>query len=126
MDSSLLQTFKSRLEEERDRLLKELSMFSHRDTKSKEDDFETNQAILTDSDDEEDAAKIAQYVDNLSIEEDLERSLRDIEKAIKSIENGTYGTCKYCGGPIDMKRLEARPDSSSCIECKRTFTKEVL
>lgn len=41
-----------------------------------------------------------------------------IEKALASIKNGTYGICTNCGWPISEKRLEARPISDLCIECK--------
>jgi DnaK suppressor protein len=55
----------------------------------------------------------------------LEDELNDTIKALKAIESGKYGICKYCGKPIDEKRLIARPTSSSCIECKKTLTQEI-
>jgi DnaK suppressor protein len=125
MDKQNLQLFREQLEQERSRILEELSAFAHRNPLVKDgEDFDTAPLNFGD-DEEENASEIAQYVDNLSVEDDLEKSLRDIERALKSIEDGTYGLCKYCKGPIDFKRLQARPDSSSCIECKRLFTKEV-
>ncbi|XOF34859.1 MAG: RNA polymerase-binding protein DksA [Candidatus Electrothrix sp. YB6] len=48
-----------------------------------------------------------------------ERKLLDkIEQAIARIDNGTYGTCAECEEPIALKRLEARPVASFCIDCK--------
>jgi DnaK suppressor protein len=44
--------------------------------------------------------------------------LKKIDEAIDKIENGTYGTCENCGETISTKRLEARPVTTLCIECK--------
>jgi len=44
--------------------------------------------------------------------------LKKIEKAIEKIENGTYGICESCGAEIPIERLEARPVTDLCIECK--------
>ena len=74
---------------------------------------------------DENASEVAQFSDNLSLEDELEKALRDVESALKMIEKGTYGTCKYCGQQIDERRLVARPTSTSCIQCKKTLTQEV-
>lgn len=109
--------------EEKTRIEKELSGFAHRNPNTSEEDFVTNYVDVG-NDLDDNASEIAQYGDNLSIEGELEKSLRDIEKALKTFDSDTYGVCKYCSGKIDEARLEARPDSSSCINCKKTFTKE--
>jgi len=50
---------------------------------------------------------------------DRERNLlKKIEKAIQKIEDGTFGICEICEEPIGMKRLEARPVTELCINCK--------
>ncbi len=50
---------------------------------------------------------------------DRERKLlKKIEKAIEKIDNGTYGICELCGKEIPIERLEARPVTDLCIECK--------
>lgn len=50
---------------------------------------------------------------------DRERKLlKKIEKALEKIENGTYGICEACGAEIPVERLEARPVTDLCIECK--------
>lgn len=43
--------------------------------------------------------------------------MRKIEKALKRIEDGSYGECEMCGVPIDLTRLEARPMADLCIDC---------
>ncbi len=50
---------------------------------------------------------------------DRERMLlKKIEETIERIENGPYGICDECGNEIGIKRLEARPVTTLCIECK--------
>ena len=50
---------------------------------------------------------------------DRERKLLPkIEDALKRIKDGTFGACEGCGEEIGMKRLEARPVTSLCIDCK--------
>lgn len=47
-----------------------------------------------------------------------QKLLKKIDEAISRIDSGLYGVCESCGGQISMKRLEARPVTTLCIECK--------
>jgi DnaK suppressor protein len=47
-----------------------------------------------------------------------QKLLKKIDDAISRIDSGTYGVCESCGGDISIKRLEARPVTTLCIECK--------
>jgi DnaK suppressor protein len=50
---------------------------------------------------------------------DRERKLiRKIEEALKRIDDGSYGFCLETGEPIGVKRLEARPVATLCIEAQ--------
>src|SRR5512133_785079 len=50
---------------------------------------------------------------------DRERKLiMKMQEAIKRIDDGVFGICDVCGGPISEKRLMARPVTTLCIECK--------
>jgi len=50
---------------------------------------------------------------------DRERKLiRKIEQTIGKIDAGEYGYCDSCGIEIGLKRLEARPTATLCIDCK--------
>lgn len=44
--------------------------------------------------------------------------LSKIDKALKKLENGSFGVCEACEEPISPKRLEARPVTTLCIRCK--------
>lgn len=51
---------------------------------------------------------------------DRERKLiLKIREALSRIENGTYGICEECDEEISEQRLNARPVTTLCIECKK-------
>ena len=50
---------------------------------------------------------------------DRERKLiKKIDETLKLIEDGDYGFCDGCGIEIGIRRLEARPTATLCIDCK--------
>jgi DnaK suppressor protein len=50
---------------------------------------------------------------------DRERKLiKKIDETIAKIEANEYGYCESCGIEIGLKRLEARPTATLCIDCK--------
>ncbi|OGA31680.1 MAG: RNA polymerase-binding protein DksA [Betaproteobacteria bacterium RIFCSPLOWO2_12_FULL_62_13b] len=50
---------------------------------------------------------------------DRERKLiKKIDETIAKIDSGEYGYCENCGVEIGLKRLEARPTATLCIDCK--------
>ncbi|QID17604.1 RNA polymerase-binding protein DksA [Nitrogeniibacter mangrovi] len=50
---------------------------------------------------------------------DRERKLiKKIDEALGRINSGEYGFCDSCGVEIGLKRLEARPTATLCIDCK--------
>lgn len=50
---------------------------------------------------------------------DRERKLiKKIEESIGMLDSGEYGLCESCGSEIGIRRLEARPTASLCIDCK--------
>jgi DnaK suppressor protein len=50
---------------------------------------------------------------------DRERKLiRKIDQAIARIREGEFGICDSCGGDVSIKRLQARPVTTLCIDCK--------
>ena len=53
---------------------------------------------------------------NLSLLEQVDDELSEIEAAFQRLERGDYGTCQACGRPIGDERLEALPATRFCIE----------
>ncbi len=50
---------------------------------------------------------------------DRERKLiKKIDEIVGKIDSGDYGYCESCGIEIGLKRLEARPTATLCIDCK--------
>ncbi len=50
---------------------------------------------------------------------DRERKLiKKIDKTIELIEADDYGYCEACGVEIGVRRLEARPTATLCVDCK--------
>ncbi len=125
MTSSQLAIFKDLLLEEQKRLERELGDIGTQSDPKEPAHFETNYPESGSSSIDDNAAEVSEYADELSIEARLEAELRDVQKALAAVEKGVYGTCKYCGKDIDVKRLEARPASSSCIDCKKLLTQEM-
>ena len=124
MKMEFIQKAKTLLTEEKLRLETELSKISHKNTGFIEEGFDENTKAMGEKEDEN-ASEVAQFSDNLSLEDELNKALRDVDSALKQVEKGDYGICKYCHQPIDERRLLARPTSSSCIQCKKTLTQEV-
>ncbi len=52
----------------------------------------------------------------------LTANLRDLvdqtSRALRRIDDGSYGRCESCGNPIGKLRLQARPAATLCITCK--------
>ena len=123
MDTAKLNQFKIRLLEEKANLLQELQDFG-KENPNKPGKFEAGMEEIGTSEDDN-AQEISEFADDASIEARVEAELKDVESALKAIDTGTYGQCKYCGKMIDEKRLEARPESSSCVSCKKVLTQEM-
>lgn len=76
----------------------------------------------------EEKAQFADPTDRASMETDrnFELRIRDrerkliskIDQAMTRIEDGSFGACEECGEDIELKRLEARPVATLCIDCK--------
>jgi RNA polymerase-binding transcription factor DksA len=53
---------------------------------------------------------------DLTILTRVEAELADVEQALARLDDGTYGTCKVCGGAISGDRLAASPAAALCVE----------
>ena len=64
------------------------------------------------------AAATAERTETLGIVDALKQQLDDVDAALAKIDAGTYGDCDQCGGDIGEARLEFRPESVRCVNCK--------
>ncbi len=72
---------------------------------------------------EEEATESLELERRLALEQGTREQLGIIEKALKKIAAGTYGKCEVCGKPIEPARLEALPQARSCMTCKSLQTR---
>jgi RNA polymerase-binding transcription factor DksA len=49
-----------------------------------------------------------------------EAEVADVEHALGRLDEGSYGTCEACGGPIDAERLASTPAARSCAAHAQT------
>ncbi len=62
---------------------------------------------------------------DLSILEQVEAELADVEHALRRLDDGTYGTCEVCGNAIPDERLEAMPATRLCLEHQAEAERDV-
>jgi DnaK suppressor protein len=49
--------------------------------------------------------------------------VREIDMALRRLDDGSYGVCTDCGVAIAFERLHAEPEAARCIECQRRHEK---
>ena len=109
MNKIQLKKFKTLLTEKRDEIVK----------KAKQTLEEDMALDANDLPDEMDLAS-SEYLQSFTFRlRGREKSFLDkIEKALLKIEDGSFGNCEECEEEIQVKRLEARPETTLCIRCK--------
>ncbi len=63
-------------------------------------------------------AATAERTELLGVVDTLKSQLDAVDAALSKIEDGSYGVCESCGAAISPDRLEARPASILCVDCK--------
>jgi RNA polymerase-binding transcription factor DksA len=61
---------------------------------------------------------------DISILEQVEAELADVEHALRRLDDGTYGTCEACGQRIDDDRLQALPAARFCLNDQAVAERE--
>ena len=54
----------------------------------------------------------------LGLRAHYEAELKEVEDALRRVENGSYGQCEECGREIPAERLDALPYARFCVECQ--------
>ncbi|MFZ6002664.1 MAG: TraR/DksA family transcriptional regulator [Actinomycetota bacterium] len=57
----------------------------------------------------------AEQGENQALAAQLRSELEEVERALRKLDEGTYGRCEACGEPIAPARLEAMPAARFCI-----------
>ena len=60
----------------------------------------------------------------VTVSEDLQQILVQVNAALERMNEGNYGTCQRCGKPIGEERLDAFPYVAFCIDCQSIVERE--
>lgn len=115
-----MEDLKSKLNEEKERIEKELSEFATKDPKVK-GDWDAKFPSYGDhrSEQDENADEVEEFEADVAIEHTLELRLKDVNDALEKMEKGNYGKCEECGGDINPERLKANPEARTCMNCAK-------
>jgi DnaK suppressor protein len=105
-DQTMLSTLRGRLDEERARLLGQISALrvGHDQSPAYDDNFADSGQVA------------AEQGENLALLNQLNEQLDEVDHALAKMDAGTYGLCEVCGKPVAEARLEAMPATRFCID----------
>lgn len=108
MEKKLLEEFRLQLIQKRDEILNEAGR-----TLS---DMTDNNVNIPDPNDRATVESGRSF--ELRIRDRERKLLSKIEAALNRVDEGEFGICEDCGEEIGIKRLQARPVTTLCIDCK--------
>lgn len=106
-----LKKIRSKVEKQRNMILSKMGRLK------REDPFATEDRSLI-VEPGTDAADLSGHERAVVLEGRLKSELKEIESALKKIKKGTYGLCERCKKPIDVLRLEVKPQAVYCLKCE--------
>ncbi len=112
-----LQAIRKRLEEERASLVSDIDSLQVENENQETDYGASNHPG-------DDASEVFLRERNLTLRENSDDMLAQVDAALERLDNGTYGTCQRCGKQINPERLEALPSAAYCIACQSEIEKE--
>ena len=123
LDQKTIDELKTALEKERELLISELKTIATPDPNLKDDwnvrHFEWSEDQITSEEaleSDESVNESDEDMKNKALSDHLELRLRDVNNALKRMEDGTYGICEVCKEPIPLERLKANPAADADIE----------
>mgnify|MGYP001568952804 CR=1 FL=1 len=119
MNIKIIKELKEKLASEKASLTKELNSFAVED-KNIKNNWDVKYPNRENGSMEEEADETQEYDNLLSLEQNLELKLKDVDLALEKITQGKdYGKCEKCGKEIEEERLSAYPEAKLCIECNK-------
>ena len=115
-----LKKLRSRLEQERKRLIEELEQHNAGDRSITMERREGGSYGKR----EEEANGALDLEKRIALETRKRDTLAQVEHALQKLDGGTYGLCDNCGQPINPARLEALPQANLCVNCKALQEKQ--
>ncbi len=122
MDSDLV---RQRLADERERLAGVRSSFDDEHLGDQTESESTGELSSYDQHQADMGTETFEREKDLSILEQVEAELGDVEHALRRLDEGTYGTCEIDGKPIPEARLEVMPAARLCLEHQAEAEREV-
>jgi DnaK suppressor protein len=122
MDSEVA---RQRLDEERVRLEETKATFDDEHLRDESEDDSISELSSIDQHPADIGSETFEREKDLSILEQVEAELADVEHALRRLEDGTYGICEACGQPIDEARLEALPAARFCLNDQAAAEQEL-
>jgi len=107
---------RQRLEAERARLTEVRSDFDSENLTEESEDENLSELSSVDQHQADVGTETFEREKDLSILEQVDAELADVEHALRRLDDGTYGTCEFDGKPIPEERLEAMPAARFCVE----------
>jgi RNA polymerase-binding transcription factor DksA len=68
--------------------------------------------------------EVFEHEKNVSILEQVEDQLKEVDAAFERLQNGSYGKCEACGEPIEAARLQERPYARYCLRDQQRIERE--
>lgn len=114
-----------RLEEERERLLS-LKEQAALEGPSEEGGPTRSELSANDQHPADQGTETVEIEQSQSLLEQVETSLKEVDLAVRRVDEGNYGRCEACGRPIGDDRLDARPATRYCVEDQSRREREAL
>jgi len=109
MDQRKVKAFREKLQEKKQAILE---TFTKNKSYGMEADGEPSQDIA----DKAANSYTKEFLFSLSNSE--RRLLQQVDDALSRIDNRSYGVCAACEAPLNLKRLQAVPWATLCIQCQ--------
>ncbi len=111
LDQEFIQQQRQRLEELREELVRMRGGLEEDQRERAEDEGD-----MTENDSGDMSQSLFTREVDATVEEQVERRIQHVERALQKIEEGTYGFSDDSGEPIPRGRLEAVPEATRTIE----------
>ena len=119
-NSEFIEEQKQKLLEDKIRIEKELEPITTYDEEEGKYVAKFEELNPDSSEDNAEAAdEETNYEENISLSQDLIKSLEEIKAALQKITGETYGYCSNCDEYISEDRLKAYPAAATCMKCEK-------
>lgn len=116
-DRRTLQAIRAQLVTEQEKLLAQLEEIEQAASNASQPDVSGD--VSFDEDSVDAGSFTFEREKDLSIAQNVRDLLAKMRKALRKIDDGTYGMCESCGNPIGADRVKALPHVLLCLSCKR-------